>query len=212
MNGAKASHLGGQMFTDWTHVAVLRHAQIASHGWDAVLTIPRRSINPGLQLMGPTVQRHVGGPCVGVAIHPTVFTRRPFHGQKSTGGEIIPQDEPPHLLILGLNAPAVLQCGRKTMTELDVGACALLMPPRQEGFVSKKRRTSNHVHLAKSLTVRNVHAIGNGRITVVPPPPIGRIGIAVDAIEQADHCFRLCARPDCSHVDDPVGSTRTVGG
>ena len=62
-----------------------------------------------------------------MAVDPSVLAGSSLHRQECAGGKIVPKDEPTHLLILRLDAPAVLECGRKPMTELDIGTGTLLM-------------------------------------------------------------------------------------
>ena len=58
--------------------------------------------------------------------------------------------------------------------------------------------------------MRGTHAIGDGRVTLVPPPPLGRVWIRVHPVENAHHGFRLLPRPHRAHVDDAVGRPRAI--
>ena len=145
-------------------------------------------------------------------VGPSVFARGSVHRHVCACGEIVPQNEPAHLLVLSLHRTAKLPFGRQAIPEFGVGADALLVSHREVGFVREYTPSRHEVQFAKSLPVRSTHAIGDGRITMVPPPPLGRVWIRVHPVENAHHGFRLLPRPHRAHVDDAIGSSGTIHG
>ena len=77
----------------------------------------------------------IGRPGIRMPIDPAVLTGGAVHGQVRIGREIVPEDEPPHLLVLALNGRADLPFGRKPPTQLGIAAGTLFMPHSEVGLV-----------------------------------------------------------------------------
>ena len=80
-------------------------------------------------------QWSISGPSIRVPIDPAVLTGGAVHGQISIGCEIVPEDEPPHLLVLALNGRADLPFGRKPPTQFRIASGTLFMPHSEVGLV-----------------------------------------------------------------------------
>ena len=201
----KRPDLGQAVFPDLTHMTVLQHRQRAGHGGLGAGAVPRGLVHPGLQVVAASLFWGARRPRVGMPIDPTVLARRAFHGEVRACGEVVPQDEPPHLLVLGLDCAADLPCRGRLPPRLEVPAKPLLVACGQVGFVGKDTPSCHHIHLPKPLAMRHVHPIGHRRVAVAPPTPVGRIRRLVDAVEDRHAGFGGVPRPRGPHVNDPVG-------
>ena len=179
----KRPDLGQAVFSDLTHMTVLQHGQGAGHGRIGAGAVPRSLVHPALKVVAASLFRRARRPSVGMPIDPPVFARRAFHGEVGTRGEVVPQDEPTHLLVLGLDCATDLPRRRRLPPRLEVPAQALFVAHRQIGFVRKHTPSCHQVDLPKPLAVRHIHAVRHRRVAVSPPTPVGRIRRLVNAIE-----------------------------
>ena len=212
MGRGECPRLGQAMFPHFPHVTVLHHRQRAGHRRLRAGTVPGGLVHPGLQMVAASVFWGARRPRVGMPIDPSILARSAFHGEVSACGKVVPQDEPPHLLVLSLDCAADLPRGRRPPPRLDMPAQPLLMPHGQVGLVGEDTPSRHHVHVPEALAVRHVHAIRHRRVAVAPPTPVGRIRRLVDAVEDRHTGLRGVPWPGRPHVDDPVGRPRPVHG